>query len=91
MAIVTNQPIAGKDYQKGASIVRVLLSAIMLSARLILPFALMAPVLLTANAQMVKVVAVVNGEAITNFELNSRLDYLVAATGEVWEGFDPWR
>ena len=81
MALVTILPTAPKDHQKGASIVRVLLSAILLSARLIMPFALILPVAHSAHAQTVNVVAVVNGEAITNFELDGRLDYLVTATG----------
>lgn len=60
---------------KGPLIVRHMLSAIMLL------WAVCFAMPSISAAQMVKVIAVVNGEAITNIDLEARLKYLINTTG----------
>ena len=47
----------------------------------LMAFAIVFAPALSAHAQMVKVIAVVNGQAITNIDLENRLSYLLSATG----------
>ena len=53
---------------------RILSQALLIASLLLMPFTM-------ASAQTVKVVAVINGQAITNIDIENRLNYLLDSTG----------